>query len=61
MIVRELAAAGIPAVAPDIPGFRGLLQRRSRFNDQQSLLTLLKRLHAERTTDQVRHAEGSSH
>lgn len=50
MIVRELAAAGIPTVGTDIPGFRGILPRRLRFRDQPGLLAILRRLHAERIT-----------
>ncbi len=51
LIVRELAAAGIGAVATDIPGFRGLLPRTSRFKDQAELLAILKRRYAQRMAD----------
>lgn len=47
MIVGELAACGIQTVARDVPGFRGLLLRRSRFNSQIGLLAILQRVHAE--------------
>lgn len=52
MIVRELAAAGIPSVGTDIPGFRGLLPRSRRFTDQRGLLDILKGLHAVRASGQ---------
>jgi glycosyltransferase involved in cell wall biosynthesis len=46
MIVRELAAAGIPAVVTNIPGFRGLVRRSRRYTDQRELLAILQGLHA---------------
>lgn len=47
MIVREVAAAGIVAVATDIPGFRGIVRRQNRFSDQNGLISILRRLHVE--------------
>ncbi|HEX8553566.1 MAG TPA: glycosyltransferase [Sphingomonas sp.] len=46
MIVRELAAAGIPAVVTNIPGFRGLVRRPRRYTSQDELLAILRGLHA---------------
>ncbi|MBX9813264.1 MAG: glycosyltransferase [Sphingomonas sp.] len=48
MIVRELAAAGIPAVVTDVPGFRGIVPRKRRYAGQAELLAILKRLYRER-------------
>jgi glycosyltransferase involved in cell wall biosynthesis len=45
MIVRELKAAGIPAIGTEIDGLRGLLPRTERFDGRQELLELLKRHH----------------
>lgn len=45
MIVREMKAAGIPAIGTNIDGFRGILPRTQRFADRRELLDLLNDHH----------------
>lgn len=56
LVVREFTARGLPCVARDITGMRGVTKRRLRYTDAESLLQALKMVHGGPAADFV-HAQ----
>lgn len=44
LVVREFASRGIPAVVPNINGFRSVCSRKNRFSNQSEMFKILHRL-----------------
>ena len=42
LVVREFLEKGLPCIAKDIPGVRGVVDRRLRFRNQSELLSILR-------------------
>lgn len=51
LVVREFTARGLPCIARDIAGMRGVTKRNLRFADGPSLIAILKKLDAAPSKD----------